>query len=130
MAFKRFTDVGGAYRPRASIRTVGQLGLNKGSVRRYGIDKYGYAVLYYDDEEQRIGIELINDPNTDGAVVIHVRDGGGTIAAKSFLNCFEIDYSRKVTNDLEVEVVDGKQLLTFSSVKTSMKPKEPKTDTK
>ena len=130
MAFKRFTDVGGVFRPRASIRTVGQLGLNKGSVRKYSIEKYGYAVLYYDDEKKRIGIELTNEPDADGAVVIHVRDGGGTIATKSFLNCFGIDYSRKVINDLEVEVVDGKRLLTFSSVKTSVNPKQPKTDTK
>jgi len=121
MAYKKFTGPGGSFRPRASIRTVGQIGINKAAVKKYALGNHKHVYLYFDDETNKIGIEFCDDENAKDAVQFQVRDGGGTIAAKSFFNCFGINYSERVINDLAVETVEGKKLFTFCATKIKAK---------
>lgn len=96
MAFEKFTKnrsrIG---KPRASIWTRGQIGLNQGAVAEYDADKYKYAVLYFDKEERRIGIELTNDEDAEGATKIIVRKNAGvSFSATAFLKTYKIDHSK------------------------------------
>lgn len=91
MAFEKFTGAGRSFKPKLSIRKNGQLGLNYGAVERYGIDKFEYVELYYDKENNRIGLKLSNE-KSEGAVRCRVRSGNASIPAKSFLEYYKIDY--------------------------------------
>ncbi|HBH27102.1 MAG TPA: hypothetical protein DDX54_06850 [Rhodospirillaceae bacterium] len=62
-----------------------------GARHRFGLDKYDFAVLYYDKETSVVGVELINDENAEGAIKLRKREtGGADIAAKSFVDYFGI----------------------------------------
>lgn len=99
MAFERFTLKGRGFKPKASIWSKGQISFNQGAVRRYKIDQYEYAVLFFDPETSRIGIKLTNDENEEGVQKIGKRKSGVMISAKSFLEHYAVDFSetRKYT---------------------------------
>lgn len=92
MSFEKFTDVGRSYKPKISITKSGLISFNKGSVNRFKLDDYEYAILYYDKEDSRIGVELTNDKNGEGACKLRKRSSGADISAKSFFDYFAIDY--------------------------------------
>lgn len=99
MAFERFTLRGRGFKPQVSIWSRGQISFNQGAVRRYKIDKYKYAVLFFDQDTNRIGIKLTNDDTEDGVQKIGIRKSGVMLAAKSFLEYYDVDFSetRKYT---------------------------------
>jgi hypothetical protein len=88
MAFERFTDVGRVFRPRASLRSNGQIGFNHGCVKRFDMEKFTHAVLFYDKETKRVGIKLTNDKDEPGACTLITKLGSGTISARSFLEYY------------------------------------------
>lgn len=105
--FVRFTDTGVSFCARVTIRQrTGQIGFNSGSINRYGIRKYKYAVLYMDEEQQVVGIELAN-AEADGAVEIKQQRSNTYIAAKSFLDKFAVDYSVSRRFDLRKDDATG-----------------------
>jgi hypothetical protein len=109
MAFERFTQAGRAFRPRASIRSTGQIGLSHGCMNRYSLERVPYAVLFYDRDTRRIGIKPTADQNEEGALRISVRSGSGSIAARSFLDYYRVEYgetrSFDVTYDEEARML-------------------------
>jgi len=90
MAFERFTDVNRVFRPRASLRSNGQIGFNHGSVKRFEMEKFSHAVLFYDAETKRIGVKLTSDKDEAGASTLITRTGNGTISARAFLEFYEL----------------------------------------
>jgi hypothetical protein len=51
-------------------------------------------VLYYDEEDKKIGFELINDENAEGAIKLVVRKNAGiSMSALPFLRMSKIDFS-------------------------------------
>jgi hypothetical protein len=95
MAFVKFTKTGSRIGiPKVSIWTRGQIGFNQGAVIEYKLDSYTYAVLYYDEEDKKIGFELINDENAEGAIKLVVRKNAGiSMSALPFLRMSKIDFS-------------------------------------
>lgn len=93
MAFIKFTLTGRSFIPKASIWSRGQIGLNNGAITRYSLNNYQYAVFYFDEEENKVGIRFSNKEDEEGAVKFTVRKSGATIGAKAFLDCYAIDYS-------------------------------------
>jgi len=105
-AFERFTETGGRYSPKVSIRSGGSFGLSQGALRHFGLeDGVWYAVFHYDKTANVIGIQPTRDNNELGAVKIVVRrytpkNGTGaesvscSISGKSFLDYFGIDYQK------------------------------------
>ena len=95
MAFVKFTKVRSRIdTPKASIWTRGQIGFNQGAVKEYNLDAFQYAVLYYDENSQRIGIKLINDPKADGAIKLVSRENAGiSFSATAFFKNYKIDFS-------------------------------------
>jgi hypothetical protein len=90
MAFIKFTETGKSFSARSSISPKGMIGLNDGARRKFCLERFSFAVLYYDSEKSMVGIELTNDENAEGAIKIRLRTTGADIAAKSFFDFFEI----------------------------------------
>jgi len=101
MAFERFTDVGRVFRPRASIRSNGQIGFNHGSVKRFELQKSAYVVLFYDKENKKVGIRLTNDKTEPGASTLITRNGNGTVSARSFLEYYQLLPKDTMQHDIE-----------------------------
>lgn len=111
MAFVKFTSTGRSFVPRASIWSRGQIGLNNGAISRYKIGKYQYAIFYFDEESNRIGIRFSNNEE-EGAVKFTARDNGATIGAKAFLDFHDINYEEtkqydfKYDKDEDIYIID------------------------
>lgn len=107
MAFDKFDDAGrGRGRPSGtdpmvSIRKSGSIGVNQTALEEYFDDDDG-AIMYYDEDSTRVGIEPVTDSDADeAAYTISKTDSGGTIAAQAFLTNYEIlpDVTTQYTPD-------------------------------
>lgn len=110
MEFEFFTDSGRGFRPKASIRKHGQIGLNQGAVRRFDLDSWHYVVLGFDRESQRIALRKADSRDDPGAQRVLIKDGSGTISARSFLEYFDIRYRDK-TRQYDVSIDDENGML-------------------
>ncbi|MCH7701648.1 MAG: hypothetical protein IID37_08160 [Planctomycetes bacterium] len=113
MGFEFFTESGRGFRPRASIRKQGQIGLNQGAVRRFELQRWGYVVLGFDREKQLLALKLTADRDEPGAQRVVMKDGSATISARSFLEYFDISY-REETRQYDVEFDAAQALLVVS----------------
>ena len=105
MAFEKFTKTGGRIgTPKISIWSRGQIGLNRGAIERFRLDKYKYVVLFYDKDDKKIGIKFIDDSTEEGASkIIHRKSGGLSFSGVAFLHYYDIDYSETKKYDLEYD---------------------------
>ena len=110
MEFEFFTQSGRGFRPRASIRKQGQIGLNQGAVRRFDLDSWQYVVLGFDRESQRVALRKADSRDDPGAQRVVIKDGSGTISARSFLEYFGISYRDK-TRQFDVSIDDENGML-------------------
>jgi hypothetical protein len=117
MPFERFTDVGRVFRPRASIRSNGQLGFNHGSIKRFEMDKFAYVVLFYDADTKRIGVQLTNNKDEPGASSLVVRSGNGAVSAKAFLEYYQLMPNK--TKQYNIEKDKGSEMLIISLVQST-----------
>ena len=124
MAWTKFTESGRSFAARATISTSGALSFNEGACERFGIKDAVAAVLYYDQESGRVGIEVVQELNVDGARTIRKRQMGADIAAKPFLDKFDIrpdvTTSYPLTKETEsgylvIQLDEGKQRVTKRS---------------
>ena len=107
MAWKKFTEGGRSFAARATISVSGTLSFNEGACQRFKIKDAQAAVLYYDDEEHRVGIELVGDLREEGARRIRRRRMGADIAAKPFLDKFDIQPSTTMLYSLTKDEETG-----------------------
>jgi hypothetical protein len=101
MPFERFTDVGRVFRPRASLRSNGQLGFNHGCVKRFEMAAYSHVVLFYDVDTNRIGVKLTKDKDEAGAAALITRSGNGTVSARAFLEYYRLTPKKTTQYDIE-----------------------------
>jgi hypothetical protein len=120
MAFERFTDVGRVFRPRASLRSNGQIGFNHGAVKRFEMEKFSHAVLFYDAETKRIGIHLTNDKDEAGASTLITRNKNGTLSARAFLEFHQLTPRTTTQYDIARDTATG--MLVIGVVKSTEKP--------
>lgn len=113
MGFEFFTQSGRGFRPRASIRKQGQIGLTQGAVRRWELKEWKYVVLGYDRENKLVGLRLTNDENERGAQKMVIKDGSASISARSFLEFFAISY-RDETRQYNVSFDEADCMLVVS----------------
>lgn len=101
MGFVKFVDTGARLGdPMVSIWSRGQIGFNQGAALEFGIDKYRYVVLYFDEDTRRIGFELTNNANVEGAIkLVFRKNSGASFSAIPFLRMNKIKYdaTRKYT---------------------------------
>lgn len=96
MAFEKFDEAGSGRgrpagaEPMVSIRKSGSIGINQAAIEEYFEEEDG-AVMYYDEDENQVGIEPVADKDADeAAYTITKTDSGGTIAPKAFLERYEL----------------------------------------
>lgn len=100
--FERYTESGRGYNPTISINKSGVIGVNRGCVNRFELERAPYVILYYDKAGQRVGIQPTRDESEKGARKFRWRtDYGAEISARSFLDYYGIDRSQ--TRRYEVE---------------------------
>jgi len=90
MAFEKFEKTGRSYTPKLSIWKRGQFFLNKGAIERFELRKYGYVILYFDREDNRIGMKFTTNEKENGARGLLFRDDNAIFSAKSFLDYYDI----------------------------------------
>ena len=100
MAWVKFTQAGKGFSPKAKLWRGGQIGFTQGAVKRYRLDKKKYVVLYFDSDEQKIGVQLTNDSEAEGAISIVNRGKSCFISAKSFLEFYGIRYPSSAKLDI------------------------------
>lgn len=111
--FEKFIDAGASFDAKVTVRQrTGQLGFSAGAINRYGVDKHSYAVLYFDREMRVVGIKLTANEEP-GAFHINKRASNTYISAKSFLDKYQIEYSRSHRHELRQDTESG--LLYFSA---------------
>ncbi len=106
MPFERYVKSGRTYRPTASIWSRGQIGINHAAVERFKIKDFKFAVLYFDTETQRIGIELTNDENAEGATTAIKGKSGVIISAASFLDYYNIEHATTRKYPIDFDTVE------------------------
>jgi hypothetical protein len=116
MGFEKFDEAGsGRGRPAEtdpmiSIRKSGSIGVNQAAIDDHFAEDDG-AVMYYDEETNRVGIEPVEDKDADeGAYTVSKTDSGGTIAAQAFLERY--DLLPDVTTQYSPEWDDEQDLIT------------------
>ena len=68
---KHIPTKGRSEAPLVSLRTNGKLGFSVPAVRRYiKITRYRFAILYFDKDKRRVGIEFTNDSAKAGVLKI------------------------------------------------------------
>lgn len=105
MGFVKYTKTGSRLGlPKISIWTRGQIGFNNAAMAEYGVTSYKYAVVYYDEDENRIGITLTDDDKEEGiSKLVHRKGGGVSFSAMSFLKSYKIDYTKTKRYDFEYD---------------------------
>lgn len=93
MTFEKFEKQGESFSPKISIWTNGTLGLSNGVFNTYELTGKHYSVLYYNHELNQVGIKFLASPTESGATKITLRKSGGIIQAKTFFDCYKIDFS-------------------------------------
>lgn len=93
MVFEKFEKQGESFSPKISIWTNGTLGVSNGVFNTYELTDKHYCVLYYSPELNQVGIKFLATPTESGASKISLRKSGGIIQAKTFFDCYKIDYS-------------------------------------
>lgn len=94
MVFEKFTSSGLSYKPKVSIRSSGQIGFNYAAIKKFRISDHTYVVAYCDRENKRIGFRFTNDENEEGIYRLQNREKSSSFSGKSFLDYYEIQYSK------------------------------------
>jgi len=96
MGFEKFDEAGSGRgrnpgaEPMISLRKSGSVGVNRQAIAEFFDDSDG-AVMYYDGEANRIGIEPVADTDADeAAYTVSKTDSGGTIAPQAFLTRYDL----------------------------------------
>ncbi len=90
--FERFTDTDSSFAARVTVRQrTGQIGFNTGAINRFKIRDYKFAILYFDEHEKAVGIELTNEMQ-GGAIEIKQSRSNTYIRGKNFCDLHGIDY--------------------------------------
>ena len=113
MTFEKFT--GNNLRmgkPQASVMARGQIGINKGALVKYELDRYKYATLFYDKGTKTVGIKFTTTKEGPGALKLSKReDAGFTIGALSFCRAYDAVHAKVKRYPLEFNEEHG--LYTF-----------------
>lgn len=96
MPFERFeshSGRGGATVPRMSMWRNGNICVNKKAVEEFGLGGSQYVVLFYDEENNHMGMRFTKDANHAGAKKLSLQSVGFVLSAVGFLNKYNIEYS-------------------------------------
>jgi len=61
--FKRFTGRAKEAAPTVTVLARGLIVFNEGAIRKFALSRFNFALLFYDEELNRIGIQFTNNPH-------------------------------------------------------------------
>lgn len=104
MAFVRYTKKGRSFTPKISISAAGMISFNSAARKQFDLEKYDLCVLFYDPDARLVGVKPTNDKKEEGARKLRMRvSTGADVSARSFLNYFQIDFSKTTTYDASID---------------------------
>lgn len=115
MPWVRYVHTGRSQSVKASVSPNGRLGFSSGARQRFGLDDFTHAVLYFDADTRRIGVELTNDPCIEGAVRIRPRKTGADVFCRGFLEYFAITPQSTASYAIERDPDSGWLIIDLSS---------------
>jgi hypothetical protein len=91
MGFEKFEkgSYQGSSQPRVTLRQSDSIGLSSVIVEEYFDDVDG-AVLYYDEDENKVGIEPADTEENTDAYAVTSTSGSGSIQASSMMRRYEL----------------------------------------
>lgn len=86
MPFKKVSKSGrgGTTEPMISIRKSGSIGINNAALQEFFTEDEEYAEIFYDEENERLGIHALEE-DTDDSYTLSRTESGGAVAPTSFL---------------------------------------------
>lgn len=100
MAYEKFIKQRRIAKDRAMITILkfGQFGINKVCTEKY-FKKFKYVVMYFDKEQNKIGIQPTNDASNNDAYNINFIKNGtlANISVKTFLKHFGISHEQSIS---------------------------------
>jgi hypothetical protein len=116
MAFIMFPNDGQrAYAPRAALTKGGVISFNRSAVKKFGLTDYPYCLLYYDAEEQKIGIDFSQDATNSAMVKLRQRISGAEINSKGFFAYFNILPKQLIVCEIETSEQENRLILNLKT---------------
>ena len=117
MGFEKFEETGrgrgrGRSDPVISIRKSGSIGINRTAMEAYFEETEG-AVLYFDGEENQVGIESLSDADAEGAYTLSRTSGTGSITPGAFLREYDLIPAVTTQYDPQQQQVGDTELVTI-----------------
>ena len=99
-----------------SIRAGGVIGLSNKMVKKYGINKYKFVKLFYDDETDEIAIKFTMKRTYGSAKIFENKQKGRFIPCVSFLKFCGLD-TRKDSDRFEYRYDKEREYFIFGPIK-------------
>jgi len=96
----------GTAEPMISLRKSGSIGVNNQALEEYFDDDIEQVELYFDEENNRIGIKPVKE-GTEDSYKLSVTDSGGSITPMSFLNSHDLVPDITTQYEPETEKLNG-----------------------
>jgi len=87
--------------PRVRIRPTGLISFDATAVSKFGLEKYSYAILYFDPEKKTIGIKPTSDNSDPSSLKLSKRRSTISLKAPGFFKHFRIPVAQAVTLDVQ-----------------------------
>lgn len=106
MPWQQHTEVGKSFLAKVSLSPRGQISLSDGAVKKFGLIQYRYVSLWFNDDTDEVGIQLLGEKGQASVKIVH-RTTGAYIAAASFMGKFGIKLAATTIYDLEQDAENG-----------------------
>lgn len=99
--------------PMISIRKSASIGINSAALSEYFDEEDEHAEIYYDDEENRVGLRPLSEPS-DASYSLTRTESGAALVPSSFLKSHNL--IPEVTTQYKPQIVeaDGVDLVTIN----------------
>jgi hypothetical protein len=125
MAFVMFPNDGQRVSaPRAALTKGGVISFNRSAVKKFGLADYQRCILYYDADEQKIGVEFSNDETNNATVTLRHRVSGAEISSKNFFSYFNILPTELILCEIERAEQENRLILNVKEGVTKERSQE------
>lgn len=126
MAFQKFTESGRGYRPKISVRSSGNIGLNAAAVKKFELENAEAVCLLFDPDSKSIAITRATKEE-EGAHHLHKGVTGASISAKRFLDYWDINAESTQAFECRFDRDSGMIILDRPIRKRERRKAEPET---
>lgn len=128
MAFEKFTQTSQRLNVSGSVSDRGSISFSAGAVHRFHINASSHAVLYFDRDTQRIGVDVGADETEPGARKVVMLRTGAMIRAKPFFDYFNIAVPGTLRMDLSRDDQSGIIVFDLSAAKQRKSSRDAQND--